>query len=118
MGLVQSLRMCRGRQSNKIKKKKNYKNLPFSPQLRMRACILGDRMLFVCNTMRPNVSPARRLSPPPRATCWTNSTVVPVVAKGAAAAEAALALSTDEILPSGLVDYFLVVSIVLPYLSI
>lgn len=29
--------------------------------------------------------------------------------QGAAAAEAALALSTDEILPAGLVDYFLVV---------
>lgn len=34
-----------------------------------------------------------------------------MMAKGTTAAEAALALSTDEVLPAGLVDYFLVVSL-------
>ncbi|CAM9472554.1 unnamed protein product, partial [Sphacelaria rigidula] len=40
---------------------------------------------------------------------WGNTTGTIHAVSGAAAAEAALTLSTDEILPAGLVDYFLVV---------
>ncbi|CAM9452689.1 unnamed protein product, partial [Ectocarpus sp. 8 AP-2014] len=40
---------------------------------------------------------------------WGGSNVGTAVLQGTTAAEAALALSTDEVLPAGLVDYFLVV---------